>query len=821
MNNKNIAIDEINIGKVLNILRRSWKAILLISIVIFSLVSLYAYFAKPIYKSNVIISLTSDSNKKIALEDMLFENTIGSGGIKDERLQLAQVTLKSKKFIETVVDKLDIEQNYFIKKNFKQIEMLSLPGLKVDIEYKENSSTNIHLKEELFEIIPIDNNTFTLQIDAIDYTKNHTYNERIETNYFILRIIREREGPINGNAYLFNTNNRKKQIENILLNLNIKILSDNILQINYTDTIAIRAKSVVEEIANSYIKYNLDNKTNELEQTLQFVNKQIIEIKLNLSNEGNKLKNYQQKSGEAVMGSSSSLLQLIEKRKEAVKRTKIQIKEVDKFIKNLKNNNQLNIVSLTNSGVNLATMQYHIENFIKSKKELRELYSQKDNITKSISSNPLIVNLINDLRKEEKKLTEYRSTLKDQHPAVVQQIKIVEKLKSKIYLNIITNLKNLEKTKTISTSSILSNINMVTNNLQNRLRLQESNLREKVALLESIPEKSLVNENLKSNFDLSKNIYVFLLRKKVEIEISIASTIANTKIIENANVPDKPIRPNKLLILLLGLIVGLILGIAFSFLRELFDTKIRDAHDVELLTDIPLYGTLPNNKNQRFFEESLRHIRTNLQFVPTTNSKCTTLLISSSVAGEGKTTISAGLGKILAQTQKRILLIDLDLRKPKLHEELQQSNKVGMSNLLSDTLPKGQFVLNIDKNFDFISAGPIPPNPSELLMTNRLENLLKKLKDKYDYIILDTPPIGSVTDANIILKYSDIVLLVARANKAEKVYLKYFNKMVTEKNIKSSGIILNDVKLYKTNDGYGYGYGYGYDYNYGVAKKDQ
>ena len=171
---------------------------------------------------------------------------------------------------------------------------------------------------------------------------------------------------------------------------------------------------------------------------------------------------------------------------------------------------------------------------------------------------------------------------------------------------------------------------------------------------------------------------------------------------------------------------------------------------------------------------------------------------------EGKTTVIAGLAKIIAQANKKVLVIDLDLRKPRLYQEMKKSNKIGVTNYLVEDRTIEELVQPINDNLDFIAAGAVPPNPSELLMSNKFEILINKLMEQYDYILFDTAPIGTVIDATIILKYTDIMLLVVMANEAEKNYLENFNKLRVEKNIKSAGIILNKVKLTK-NQGYDYG----------------
>ena len=277
--------------------------------------------------------------------------------------------------------------------------------------------------------------------------------------------------------------------------------------------------------------------------------------------------------------------------------------------------------------------------------------------------------------------------------------------------------------------------------------------------------------------------------------------------------PTSPVKPKKSIILLLSIIIGFIIGVAIAFLRDYFDDLIKTIEDVEQATDIPVYGVIPtiNHKAKENidYEESLRVIRTNLEFL---SSKTTSKLITvtSSIPSEGKTTTISELGKIISKSHKSVILVDLDMRKARVHEQFNLSNEKGMSTLLTNKHKIRDVIQHTDQtDLDIITAGPIPPNPSELIMSKQTTIIITKLLEHYDYVLVDTPPIGLVTDAMMILKISDINLFISRANFTKKELVKNLTKITKMHHLNTSGMILNDVILDKQK-GYGYGYGYGY-----------
>jgi len=807
MNNK-----ELDINKILLLLKRNLWNIFFITILFSSAVALYVYFLKPVFSSSVTISVVNEQNIKLA---SVLPGQLTEFNDNDGELETIRLTLKSRKFINLILDDLTINQQYFIEKRFKKIEMDNFSELKMEITKLDYS-----LYESFFEVIPMTKNTYKLIINSINYEKIHSYGEEVNHEKFLITLVKK--SNLKEKSYFFKNKSKRLLVDTILENMKVNTLSDSVIQIVYSDSLPTRAKTIVEKIAKKFIRYTLNKKTSELKKTLEFLDIQIFNIQNELKGEGEKLKDYQQKNQFFISNKGSSLYENITNKSDEVKILKLQFQVLKNFKNDFKKKNKLNTVSMINSGIDTSSIQSMIDQYRTEELSINEMKFQEQDISKQMTDNLQLNLLIKSLEKNKRILEQLHINFTYEHPQVLLFEKKVIEEKDHIQKYINGYIQKSLATQSRLKLNILNNIMVVQDNLRNKIEILISDLKDKNSLLKSLPEKDLVMQDLKRKFSLNENVYTFLLEKKMEVEMKKASTIANTQIIEDAIIPLFPIKPQKRMIVLVGILLGLILGIAYVFLKEVLDTKIRDASMIESLTDASLYGTLPSKNNNRFFKEAMRNIRTNLQFVLPKDKQCTTILISSTVSGEGKTTIVAGLAEIISQTDKKVLLMDLDLRKPRLYKEIDRSNKNGMSNFLTGDFLLEDVIQSVNKNLDFFPAGSVPPNPSELLMSSRFVETIEELMSRYDYILFDSAPIGSVTDANMLLEHTDLLLLVVRANYAEKIYLEKFNKMRKEKNIQSAGIILNHVQLVKDSAyGYGYGYGYGYDYGYGSDNKKE
>lgn len=711
--------DDINLTKVLKIIGKNITLFVSILILFILLGILKIYTTTPIYSSSITLSIKEDNDNSKILDELISPQKRSEEITLNDKLKLVKLKITSKKFIGTIIDKIDKKNNLFTNE---------------------------------------DNNTK----------------------------------------------------ENIIIS-NMEVSSaNNVLVLKYRDTIANRAKNIVQEIAESYIYYNLKHRKEEVEHTIIFLNQQINDVQRNLQKKSNKLKEYQQKNSTSIAtASSSSLLTQINNKKEKYKKVYLKLKAIRSVIENLKYGS-LTTTLLNDGDIDISSINSIISNYRKDDKEIRELEFQKKDISNSTTSDNKLNQFINRLKDKDFEIEKLLETLTQKHPEVISVNKQISNIQDKIYSYINFKLNNLKEDKHVLKSKIINNLEVIKKSLNRKSNLLSKEIMEKKILLKSIPSKKIVNKDLERRFSLNEKVYTFLLQKKIETEIKKASIIPNNKIIENATLSERYIEPNIGKILMISVIVGILFGIIMVIIKELLSKKILDPYDIEKLTKIPIYGILSKKSDSYIFREGLRTIRTNLEFKRLEKNHCMKILISSIIEKEGKTTITAQLGKIIQKSNRKVLLIDLDLRKPRLHKELNITTEdKGITNFISEDYK--EIVVPIDTNLDFIPAGTALENGSELLLSNKLDNLIKSLEKRYDYIIFDTAPIGSVTDTTSILKYSDIILLVVRAKLSQKDYIADIQRMKEDRGIESVAIIINDMKIDKKSRygrlGYGYNYG--------------
>ena len=310
------------------------------------------------------------------------------------------------------------------------------------------------------------------------------------------------------------------------------------------------------------------------------------------------------------------------------------------------------------------------------------------------------------------------------------------------------------------------------------------------------------------------------MQSKAEFQIAQAGTTTSFKILSSATLPNTPISPKKLIVYGIGMVSGLILSFVFVGVRYLLHNKITNTQELERLIHAPILGSVPqasekmvvtsliiDKKPKSALSESLRSIRTNIQFMTSLNEKQTVISVTSTISGEGKTFVAVNLGGIIALTNKRVIILDLDMRKPRVHLAFgTEATDKGMSTVLINKHSGKECIqkTRVD-NLDYIPAGPTPPNPSELLLSPAFDELITKLKSEYDIVILDTPPVGLVTDGILAMKKADLGIYIVRSNFSKRAFLKTLDRLISVNQFKNISVILNAVP---NTGGKGYGYGY-------------
>ncbi|MBY0433709.1 MAG: polysaccharide biosynthesis tyrosine autokinase, partial [Cyclobacteriaceae bacterium] len=333
----------------------------------------------------------------------------------------------------------------------------------------------------------------------------------------------------------------------------------------------------------------------------------------------------------------------------------------------------------------------------------------------------------------------------------------------------------------------------------------------------SMPDKNTQYTKNQRFYKLYEEFYLSMMQAKAEFEIAQAGSTPDFKILSSAMMPSEPVAPNRYIILGIGFVAGLVLNFFFIGIVYLVNNKVTGLSEIERFTKLPVLGVIPqmrNNGHSQFYivdnprsivSEAIRTLRTNLDFFTSANSQ-KVIVISSTVSGEGKSFLATNLGGILAMSKKKVILLDLDMRKAKEngHAKVTDPTK-GVSTILIHKSKLDECITKTSlEGFDFIPSGPHPPNPSELLLNGEFEGLLAELRLRYDYIVIDTPPVGLVTDGIMAMKRADLSIYVVRANYSKKDFLNNLERVVSLNKLTNTAIVLNALP----SSGKTYGYGY-------------
>ncbi len=420
-------------------------------------------------------------------------------------------------------------------------------------------------------------------------------------------------------------------------------------------------------------------------------------------------------------------------------------------------------------------------------------------------SDPTLANLLTKLYDAEFQLTRAESINGEKSDAVILANQAVGRIKNDIRENL---------------GTIRSNLNAVKSNVNSGIAMNSG-------LLSQIPRKERGLLDISRQQAIKNNIYTFLLQKREETALSSAGTTPDLRVLEKGTSygPIKPVAKN---FYLTGLLLGLLVSVAYVLLREQFNRKILFRSEIEEKTKVPvlaeiMYSRTPDaiaisEGKRTIIAEQFRSMRTNLAFMGI-NEDQKTLLVTSSISGEGKSFIALNLAMSFTLTGKKVGLMEMDLRKPKLSKYLGISRDPGITSYLIGKASIDQIIKETQyPNLFVVSAGPIPPNPTELILSTQFAVMMEQLKNKFDYIIIDSAPIGPVTDSQLISSYANSTLYVVRHAHTPKVFLRMIDDLYKHEKFKNMALVFNGLKPRGAGvlGGYGYGYGsYGYGYGYG------
>jgi capsular exopolysaccharide synthesis family protein len=632
------------------------------------------------------------------------------------------------------------------------------------------------------KILPDDK--YTIEINGTDSgEKTCSFGERVNIPGFDFTIIKRYPGKRVYNESISNNYNvyftRPEMLANIYRSkLNIAPLDDNasLVNISISGANPVQESVYLNKLMEEYIQQGLDYKNQTVEKTIEFIDQQLGFISDSLSIAENKLENFRLTNRLIDLSSEGTAIKtkLEDYTKEKIT-VGLQKQYYDYLSEYLKSRNESGeIVSPTVMGV-------ADQRLLQLVSDLSVLQLQKKQLKYNFSGNQPAISLIDS------KIEDARATLSE-------------------------NVRN----SVINTERELSDIN-------SRIHAVEGELNKLPGT-----ERNLIN--IQRKFDLNNTVYTYMLEKRSEAGIAKASNVSGNRIIDRAEPFNSSlISPRGKKNYLIALLIGLLVPGAYIFLVDLLQNKILDKKDIEKKTSVPIIGVVGHNnsgddipvitKPGSVLAESFRNIRTNLKYY-LNGEKNVVIAVTSTISGEGKTFVSLNLASVIAMLGKKTLVVGLDMRRPRLNKILESGN-VGLSSFLIGDCGFQEIVNKTDSpNLYFVSSGPVPPNPAELIESEKMKEFMNKAKEEFEYIILDTPPVGIVSDALLLKSYSDINIFVIRQGFSYKNTLDLIQSAFEKKEFKNLSIAVNDIHI-SGYFGYGLRYGYGsyngYDYNYGSA----
>ena len=731
-----------------------------------ALIIAYAYlrYTTPLYSARATMLIkTNQSSGGLGKEFDEVYFTGGRGNITNEIEILKSLTLAKR-----VAASLGLQKKYYVKGNIKTTLNYPVGPVSLDIVKLTDSTKPIG-----FEINIVNDNEFTF---ANAPTVKYRFGQLLEQAAGKFIIVK--------NAALFKNLQYKEHILtweplesaafNVMGGLGIAAVKDqsNILSVTYLGTHPQLAKDILNQLMEEYSTQNIEDKNQTAARTVSFVNERLNLITRELGDVEKDLQKYKQQH-EVVNLESQSQLYLstqseLDKQISQLEVQKHIIGYLQEYMGNEQNNYQVVPTSLGIEDVTLTGLigQY---NDVQLKREAQLKTTSVNNLT----------------------------------------VKVMEGQLEKLRNNILENLNNVKRTFDLQINSL---------NQKN----QQYNSR-----ISSIPIKEKELLEITRQQGIKQSLYLFLLQKREETAISLAATVSNSQVVDAAIGSDMPVLPNTKNIKMLAVFLGLIIPVGFIYIRELLNDKIVSRPDITKITDAPIYGeighshnkeTLLVRKNNRdVITEQFRMIRSNIQYM-VNNTSNPVILVTSTFSGEGKSFISVNTGAVLALAGKKTVVLEMDIRKPKISKNLNLSRSKGISNFLVGNVPVESLPQPVPdvENLYVISCGPIPPNPSELLLSEKLADLFNYVKSAFDVVIIDTAPVGLVSDAFTLGKYADSTLYIVRMGYTLKKQMNYIDEIYRTNKLPRVGLLVNDIKAsshyysYGNYGGYGYGYGYGY-----------
>jgi len=761
----------------------NWYWFVLSLIIFGGIGAIYLRYTTPLYQSTAKLLIKDDDNgssrRGSSLQNITNLGTISNSAGIDNEMEI----LSSHSIAEDAIRDLKLYVNYTTEGKVKDVITYRDQPLVVDIDAAHldrlNRPINLNITKNGSSFVV--NGTYSVPTDEENSEGPFSINKKFTS---LPATIPTRAGIIT-----INSNNGRTLHEGQVLKVSIlspKMASDkyvgelkigqsgkgtSILQLQLTDEVPQRSLDYLKQLAIVYNRQANEDKNAVAHQTEKFINSRLEKINAELGKTEGELQNYKQKNG------------MVE----------------------LKMNASNSVSNQNTSEQKLAEMETQIELF---NTIAREVESSSRNLTQVIPSNvglddessTSLINKYNELVLERNRLLRSAS---ESSPVVEPLTDQIRDLNVNIRRAIAAARKNLQ----IQRDAVLAQVTKYTDQV------------------EETPQQERMLTQIGRQQEVKSGLYLMLLQKREENSISLAATADKGRLIDDPQLNGK-VSPNSTYIMLIALVIGLAIPVLIILIIQFFRYKIEGHDDVARLTKLPIIADIAiasnsakgkadivvheNQNNQ--MEEIFRSLRTNLQFMLHEGEKV--VLFTSSTSGEGKTFTAANLSVSFGLLGKKVILVGLDIRRPRLAEQFGiNDHKHGITNLLVKDNPNREDVeaqilpSGVNKNLDLLMAGPVPPNPVELIARNSLDTIIEILKEKYDYIMIDTAPVGLVTDTLQIARVTNVSVYMCRADYTPKASFAMINSLAKEEKLPNMAMVLNGVDMSKRKYSYYYGYG--------------
>ncbi len=696
--------------------------------------------------------------------------------------------LTSYDMIDRTLNKLDYDVSYYIIGRFRTQQIYGKRKLPFVVSM---DMLNVRLYEKPFDLQIVDYEKFIISYDpgAGIVTKELPFNTDIADGDFVLRIDRSPEmtpkniSRFTESSYRFIRHSRERLVAKYSASMTVENVDfTTILVVSVEDEVPIRAKRFLDTLSKEYINYTLRSEFDINENTVTYIDKQLDEVSGFLNEYEGDLQQYMLSKNILDLNRENqqyfNQLVTYDARKRELKLMIESVTSLEDYVLNLGNEKLL------------PPSFYILEDDAFLKTMLTQLYDQQ------MESNRKMFDAT------------------ERNPAISKADSVMQLNRA----NLLIYLKNTRKA------------------IESKIGDVEEQIGDYNRLIRAVPQSQRDILNIQRQVKVNEKLYEFLLEKRANTVIAKAGIIPTTKVIELARVIGV-VRPDKMKILYTFMIGGLLVALVVVFIRVLFYDRIENADQLREMTQVPVFGEIiasdkandnyvvVENDPRSAITESFRTVRTNLEYLPATEHG-KVVMVTSYRPNEGKTFCSVNLSAILAKAGKRVLLLEMDLHKPKVGSGLGMESGVGLSNILVGKAKAEDCVMHTRfENFDVILSGPTPPNASELVLSKQLEDILEFGRTHYDYVMIDTPPVGLITDALLMMKHVNATLFVVNTRFANKDHVTNALEVQRSSGTRNFGLILNGVRIkkskyyYNTNYGYGYRYAYGYGYGYGYGKR--